>query len=101
MPAPMIHPSSLHAALPIYEFHQSFIVSMDVTHEDYPAYLMEKRMRLKIIATVRESIYALARQRKISDELARQLVRQDRKSTRLNSSHVAISYAVFCLKKKK
>src|SRR5690625_6731223 len=25
----------------------------------------------------------------------------DRKSTRLNSSHVAISYAVFCLKKKK
>src|SRR5690625_5381352 len=28
-------------------------------------------------------------------------VRLDRKSTRLNSSHVAISYAVFCLKKKK
>src|SRR5439155_20034458 len=27
--------------------------------------------------------------------------RTDRKSTRLNSSHVAISYAVFCLKKKK
>src|SRR5437870_6159307 len=27
--------------------------------------------------------------------------RRDRKSTRLNSSHVAISYAVFCLKKKK
>src|SRR5207253_9649717 len=27
--------------------------------------------------------------------------REDRKSTRLNSSHVAISYAVFCLKKKK
>src|SRR3989442_3228653 len=26
---------------------------------------------------------------------------QDRKSTRLNSSHVRISYAVFCLKKKK
>src|SRR5207253_9980148 len=26
--------------------------------------------------------------------------REDRKSTRLNSSHVAISYAVFCLKKK-
>src|SRR2546430_6991307 len=27
--------------------------------------------------------------------------RQDRKSTRLNSSHSQISYAVFCLKKKK
>src|SRR5690625_5008964 len=30
-----------------------------------------------------------------------QIVAGDRKSTRLNSSHVAISYAVFCLKKKK
>src|SRR5690349_22874480 len=28
-------------------------------------------------------------------------VKEDRKSTRLNSSHVEISYAVFCLKKKK
>src|SRR5690554_7711347 len=28
------------------------------------------------------------------------VVRADRKSTRLNSSHVRISYAVFCLKKK-
>src|SRR5690625_6207934 len=27
-------------------------------------------------------------------------IMEDRKSTRLNSSHVAISYAVFCLKKK-
>src|SRR5690625_6680205 len=33
------------------------------------------------------------------DEAAEQ--GRDRKSTRLNSSHVAISYAVFCLKKKK
>src|SRR5207253_11024627 len=30
-----------------------------------------------------------------------QIAPADRKSTRLNSSHVAISYAVFCLKKKK
>src|SRR5690242_21601147 len=28
-------------------------------------------------------------------------IRGDRKSTRLNSSHMSISYAVFCLKKKK
>src|SRR5439155_16357384 len=35
------------------------------------------------------------------DDRADQPVEQvDRKSTRLNSSHVAISYAVFCLKKK-
>src|SRR5947209_19749160 len=31
----------------------------------------------------------------------KRLVRSDRKSTRLNSSHANISYAVFCLKKKK
>src|SRR5436190_17609231 len=31
----------------------------------------------------------------------RQSTAQDRKSTRLNSSHTVISYAVFCLKKKK
>src|SRR5690625_5639338 len=31
---------------------------------------------------------------------AAHLLMRDRKSTRLNSSHVAISYAVFCLKKK-
>src|SRR6266508_6349960 len=34
-------------------------------------------------------------------DVALLLCRIDRKSTRLNSSHVAISYAVFCLKKKK
>src|SRR5262245_62827590 len=37
-----------------------------------------------------------------ADSLVRAaFVRQDRKSTRLNSSHLGISYAVFCLKKKK
>src|SRR5690606_40680917 len=34
-------------------------------------------------------------------QLLFELDREDRKSTRLNSSHVKISYAVFCLKKKK
>src|SRR5690606_17686789 len=34
-------------------------------------------------------------------EAAHQSSSPDRKSTRLNSSHVKISYAVFCLKKKK
>src|SRR5690606_39804765 len=41
---------------------------------------------------------------KLRDLVARLKVKaavKDRKSTRLNSSHVKISYAVFCLKKKK
>src|SRR2546426_7450495 len=37
--------------------------------------------------------------RPICDE-AQQAIQGDRKSTRLNSSHLVISYAVFCLKKK-
>src|SRR5256885_8530001 len=36
-----------------------------------------------------------------SDESRERRHARDRKSTRLNSSHLVISYAVFCLKKKK
>src|SRR5439155_14560806 len=43
---------------------------------------------------------AIIRVEPFTDHCALPVV-QDRKSTRLNSSHVAISYAVFCLKKKK
>src|SRR5438445_7256944 len=42
--------------------------------------------------------------RRVAEEVARQVsieAMKDRKSTRLNSSHANISYAVFCLKKKK
>src|SRR2546426_7424246 len=38
---------------------------------------------------------------RIGAAVAPAAVAQDRKSTRLNSSHLVISYAVFCLKKKK
>src|SRR5438874_6804521 len=48
--------------------------------------------RLVGILTERDVLLAVASDR---DQ------RTDRKSTRLNSSHVEISYAVFCLKKKK
>src|SRR5688572_31487050 len=40
-------------------------------------------------------------QRAIESVIALMVVFRDRKSTRLNSSHSQISYAVFCLKKKK
>src|SRR5256885_7091208 len=38
---------------------------------------------------------------KAASDAVRALIFADRKSTRLNSSHLVISYAVFCLKKKK
>src|SRR5690625_5701260 len=43
---------------------------------------------------------AIASGNDASVALAERISGRDRKSTRLNSSHVAISYAVFCLKKK-
>src|SRR3712207_7820105 len=47
-----------------------------------------------------------AAEARVADQLGQldpgvHLLRRDRKSTRLNSSHANISYAVFCLKKKK
>src|SRR2546426_9393734 len=36
-----------------------------------------------------------------AQQFGRRIDERDRKSTRLNSSHLVISYAVFCLKKKK
>src|SRR2546426_6009984 len=48
--------------------------------------------------TIRSSIRFEAMRSGIEDY---EMLRADRKSTRLNSSHLVISYAVFCLKKKK
>src|SRR5438876_2239984 len=47
-----------------------------------------------------EQFFAAAREHRVGI-LARVPLARDRKSTRLNSSHPSISYAVFCLKKKK
>src|SRR5262245_65276740 len=69
-PTSPIYTLSLHDALPIYEF-------------TVPDALVMRQVAHRI-------------------EHARESVRRqgDRKSTRLNSSHLGISYAVFCLKKK-
>ena len=48
----------------------------------------------------RFTICKLPRQSGKSVTVTAYLIHQDRKSTRLNSSHLVISYAVFCLKKK-
>src|SRR5690625_6834816 len=50
-------------------------------------------------AMIRQRVLKLVKQGAQAE--AHSLATGDRKSTRLNSSHVAISYAVFCLKKKK
>src|SRR2546430_7025676 len=59
---------------------------------------LQLKTPLRIIVVQRKSRHSL--QRIFSADVTR-LFLQDRKSTRLNSSHSQISYAVFCLKKKK
>src|SRR5256885_7635292 len=54
------------------------------------ARLLQRTTRRHSLTEVGRSFY----------EDSRQVFEQDRKSTRLNSSHLVISYAVFCLKKK-
>src|SRR5687768_18305485 len=63
-------------------------------HADRPRGKRPDRHRRRLRPRPRPPLVGLARQRRV-------LQRQDRKSTRLNSSHGYISYAVFCLKKKK
>src|SRR3712207_7691061 len=81
---PEIYPLSLHDALPI------FVAEI----EDYERILASEAAVLDII---REDVYEM--KEKYGDD--RRTTFEDRKSTRLNSSHANISYAVFCLKKKK
>src|SRR2546428_7844256 len=58
--------------------------------------------RSPIDLTVAQKIYTMTKLRAgIQKRGGIHALRQDRKSTRLNSSHDQISYAVFCLKKKK
>src|SRR5438874_6160856 len=47
------------------------------------------------------AVHVVGPRRAEEEDAAGGLLGRDRKSTRLNSSHVEISYAVFCLKKKK
>src|SRR5215510_3270648 len=67
-------------------------------------HVLAKRSDLLVELKLPISIVALGRLREDLDDddrIGHGLAQGDRKSTRLNSSHVAISYAVFCLKKKK
>src|SRR5260221_8041510 len=77
-----IYTLSLHDALPIYKMHEPFGHGrvVDAVHARDPRADVDKE-----IAAGLDQVEPC----------------EDRKSTRLNSSHTVISYAVFCLKKKK
>src|SRR5256886_4040788 len=69
-----------------------------VGFDDATRALEEQR---RALAEKRESERRTAQELEIAKQVQARLFPQDRKSTRLNSSHSQISYAVFCLKKKK
>src|SRR5690606_41771761 len=62
---------------------------------------LHKLLVRKKTTNVNTNIQAIAQADYDFEKYQGKIVRKDRKSTRLNSSHVKISYAVFCLKKKK
>src|SRR3712207_8033787 len=62
----------------------------------------ENRVRVAVSRVTQPVQSSLVEARRVDREHPlRRLTHRDRKSTRLNSSHANISYAVFCLKKKK
>src|SRR3712207_8806576 len=73
--------------------------------------LDERRLARAVLANERDDLASLDLERdvvqdvpvgqRVAERDPVDLERLDRKSTRLNSSHANISYAVFCLKKKK
>src|SRR5690606_41972955 len=98
------HPSSsplstlsLHDALPIFSFLKGNILR----HKILPRYyILSIFIGLTIIIGPAVHVWYLPRPVSMK-VFYRSSPFQDRKSTRLNSSHVKISYAVFCLKKKR
>src|SRR5256885_7169599 len=54
----------------------------------------------QLLESAREDRFEVADMMAKPTETLLEIRRKDRKSTRLNSSHLVISYAVFCLKKK-
>src|SRR2546427_4964653 len=87
-----IYTLSLHDALPICQALRLFGIGVEAQRTlelgERRSSLVDVRERLAELG-VREGVVGMLRE-----------VALDRKSTRLNSSHSQISYAVFCLKKK-
>src|SRR5205807_6502736 len=97
-PTPSIYTLSLHDALPI--FHDAarpvvvYDVDLDALGEGLLDGVVDAAVVVLPVGEQRTHLATLERLERRLDSV------QDRKSTRLNSSHLVISYAVFCLKKK-
>src|SRR5437660_8348150 len=90
-----IYTLSLHDALPILSISSQLPTAIKRRASSTPVFmpLVADQATAAVFMTLTAGATAIRQQTGTTW--------QDRKSTRLNSSHVAISYAVFCLKKKK
>src|SRR5439155_18733727 len=92
-PPPYFYTLSLHDALPISLTWRTVLVYRP--EHNFPPDLVRQP------GSPGQPAHQEPPYRGVATGLARRAgCKRDRKSTRLNSSHVAISYAVFCLKKK-
>src|SRR5699024_12708849 len=87
---PAIYTLSLHDALPILRSLRDLTQHLTTRADDNHAPPVTDAPKRSPIS---RAVIGMSRLGKV--------LRVDRKSTRLNSSHVSISYAVFCLKKKR
>src|SRR5699024_11449341 len=90
--------SSLHDALPICKGPRSADAAEErhraLLRRECPVHADHRLAVASPLPAVDDGVLTLGDHHHVSDGCL------DRKSTRLNSSHVSISYAVFCLKKK-
>src|SRR5690606_41664534 len=99
--APPPSPLSLHDALPIYV--RDLAVRMHARVRTTRANHLRARPGELFHRVLQRALHARPFGQTLPTLVGAAVILncQDRKSTRLNSSHVKISYAVFCLKKKK
>src|SRR5699024_12095385 len=94
-------PPSLHDALPISSRPTRAKTSGGFPLNTQPKINWDQlRGSIRVVAKIPFGIYLGNADWGLFTGACRILNKSDRKSTRLNSSHVSISYAVFCLKKK-
>src|SRR5690606_41252691 len=88
---------SLHDALPIFGY------AINTDPKQMPTAVIasdHSEFTRTFVSAMKASDYFNIVEELPNEEAGRAALAQDRKSTRLNSSHVKTSYAVFCLKKK-
>src|SRR5690554_7021652 len=96
--------SQNQSSLEIYQDKKYSVEKIDSVNNYYLIYLIQDNNKFKIVSKKGlENSTSCMEKIEVGQEYLLELQKlvPDRKSTRLNSSHVRISYAVFCLKKKK